>query len=302
MNHPRLIWVIGGSGFIGSNLVEKLLGQQDRVLIFDSVQPGFQTKADFIKVDLAQAENARVIFAHQFKKQCPDDIYFAAGYGINPSNSSNLDLAFAINAKAPNDLYEAASNMQVKNFVYLGSCFEYGSLPGKIAESALPQPTSVYGVSKLAGTLLLKAASSAAKTRLIIPRLFGQWGPKEPPYRLVPGLLRSIKARQKFPMTKGEQIRDYLYVKDTVAILVELVKSKIPSGTIVNVGSGSEITLSSFVKQFSSALNADDLLQIGELPYRDQEMMSLVADISVLKSWIVMPKLTTIQSGIREML
>lgn len=300
------VWVVGASGFVGSHLTEFLVAQGEsvRALGLRPMQTSIKndgSSLEFYELDLVKIQENQNNLRKLFEQDRPKIVFFCSAYGVNPADSSDLSQALSINAQAPYFFAHLCAEAGVSTMVYLGSCFEYGDKPGKIREDSVLRPTAIYGISKATGTLLLQEASARIATRIIIARLFGQWGPREGSHRLVPQLVEASLLNKPVPLTFGEQIRDFLYVSDTARILWQLSLSDCPTGEIVNVARGEGVKLREFITEIADILKINDLLLFGDLPYRENEMMSLVADTTKLRQFVTFDQWTSLQEGLKRM-
>ena len=231
----------------------------------------------------------------------PDIIINCAAAGVDPTltKASNL---FKVNASAAVDLMEAASLNGVGRFVQLGSCFEYGNHTGQINESMTINPSTLYASSKAAASIVLPLLAKQKKIEYVLLRPFGVWGPNEADHRVVPQLCRALLRGQVLKMTPCEQLRDYTYVSDLVAWIAQISCLEVfPDCSVINLGS-SGVRLKDFLLEIASYIGDPSLLQFGEVPYRENEMMSLVADTTALNNIIGPRALTPTKEGANEVL
>jgi nucleoside-diphosphate-sugar epimerase len=215
-----------------------------------------------------------------FRESAPSIVIHCAAYGVNYAEQ-DPDQALAVNVLGTLCVLKAAASCGVTRFVHIGSCFEYGSHEGAISEDAPLNPTAIYGSTKAAASILLRERAHALGIPLLVVRPFGIWGPGEAPYRLVPQVITACITRSPLKLTPCEMVRDYLYIEDVAQnILALATRRNVDSGTVVNVGSGEPLVLRDFVRSIASALNGEEYMQFGALPYRPSEMPSLVADVT----------------------
>jgi nucleoside-diphosphate-sugar epimerase len=207
-----------------------------------------------------------------------------------------------VNVHGSLSVLSAAARYGVRRFVHVGSCFEYGSKAGQIAEDTVPTPTAIYGASKAAATVLLKERAHALGICLLVVRPFGIWGPGEAANRLIPQVVSACLNRSPLELTSCEVIRDLTYVEDMAANILQLaLLEALPAGTVVNVGSGQGTVLRDFVLSVAELLGGVDLMQFGALRYRPTEMPSLVADITRLHQLLGDLPITPLVDGVRRM-
>ncbi len=124
-------------------------------------------------------------------------------------------------AEASVDLLKRARACGTGRTLGIGSCFEYGSQSGPCEErTSQCRPTTLYGQAKLA-TAEAYIAAGAAWGRLFVP-----FGPHEPEARLMPSLIRSLRAGQSFDCSHGGQLRDFVYVDDLARMIAAVLDSE----------------------------------------------------------------------------
>ena len=234
--------VTGGAGFIGSNLVDKLIEQGKEVIVIDDLSTGkienINKKAEFHKIDITDP-----IEYHIFDGV---DVVFhtAAKARVQPSIEDPMSFN-KVNIEGTLNILKKSVDCGVKRFVYSASSSAYGNsknLPQK--ESDMPDPLSPYGVQKLVGELYCRTFSKVYDIETVSLRYFNVYGERqahEGAYCMVMGVF----AKQKLhgiPMTingDGEQRRDFTYVGDVVdANIRASVSSLVGSGEVVNIGNG----------------------------------------------------------------
>lgn len=293
MHARERILVTGANGFIGSHVIACA---RDQGLHAVATYRGAR-ESGTVHLDVCDPEG----IDNAFSEVLPSHVVHCAAYGVNYADQ-DVDLALAVNVRGSLRVLESAARHGVRRFVHLGSCFEYGSYTNPIAEDATLNPTAIYGVSKAAATLLLRERAHALSIPLIVARPFGTWGPREAAHRLIPQVLSACMNHSPIKLTACEVIRDYTYVEDMAECILRLLfVDDVPTGTIVNVGSGRSVVLRDFVLAIARMFDADDLLQFGALPYRPTEMTSLVADTSRLRDMLGELPRTSLEEGVRQM-
>ena len=264
--------VTGGSGFIGSCLVKKLiLDENVQVLNIDkltyAVSPSaLQPACDhlsyqFIQADISDAAlMEKIIF--DFK---PDIIFHLAA-------ESHVDRSIAASAPfiqsnivGTHSLLEASekfrqSNNAPKNFRFISISTDevYGSLDfndSKATETSLIQPSSPYSASKASADMLVQAWQKTYNFPAIITRCTNNYGEFQNDEKLIPTIIRSAINNQPIPIYgTGNNIRDWLYVGDHCDALIALSK-KGALGHTYNISGSSPLSNSEIAHQICDILN-----------------------------------------------
>lgn len=159
----------------------------------------------------------------------------------------------------------------LEHLLVTGTCLEYGMQEGELSEETNPEPSTPYAVAKDRLRYILEQSTLNTNVHMQWARLFYMYGPGQPSHSLFAQLQQAIATRQKeFPMSGGEQIRDYLPVKTVAEILVALAHH--PSFTgIINVCSGKSIRLRDLVQGYVDKTHASIKLKLGVYPYPEWE-------------------------------
>lgn len=308
LNSETRVFVLGASGFIG-RWVSRLVcqtGARPYLIVRDSesarrVFSDYEISGEIIEADLLRLDSVGELIA----KIRPDAVFNLAGYGVDRSERDE-EAAYRINA----DFIEAICKAMALNpnpdwpgqqIVHVGSALEYGEIGGNLAEDSAPNPTTLYGKSKLMGTNLLSQFCRKLGVKGITARLFTVYGPGEHDGRLFPSLLKAAASGETLPLTAGEQKRDFTYVEDVAEGLLRLAVSESQPGEIVNLATGRLTTVRSFVETAASALNIpENKLQFGLIPTRSEEMQHDNVTVDLLRRTIGWVPPTDIAEGIQR--
>ena len=237
--------VTGGAGFIGSNLVDKLIEDGHEVIVFDDLSTGnyknLNRYARFIEVDISKS------YLNDDKKwfEGVDTIFHTAAKArVLPSikdplffNKTNVDGTLR--------LLKLAVDSGVKRFVYSASSSAYGGTDTfPTNEKVFTNQLSPYGAQKLMGEIYCKTFSQVYGIETVSLRYFSVYGERqllEGAYCLVMGIFANQRLKNK-PMTingDGEQRRDFTYVGDVVrANILASQSDKVGNGEVINIGNG----------------------------------------------------------------
>jgi nucleoside-diphosphate-sugar epimerase len=261
--------VTGGTGFLGSHLVRRLLARGDRVTVL-SRHPdrlGSTRLADC-------AGNCAVLPLSvagmtEVAAQRPDAVLHAAAcYGRNGESWSDL---IAANVQLPLQLLDAGGTA-------IGLWISIGS--------ALPATVSPYALSKRQHAEWLSAfPDDGAPPRILLP--FQQfYGPGDDENKFISLACARLAAGLDLPTTVGTQVRDLLYIDDAAAALICVLDraARSPGTRIIPVGSGIGVTMREVVETIHAACGQRGRPIFGAVPLRSHEPDQLIADIGALRS------------------
>ena len=239
--------VTGAAGFIGSHLVARLLEAGHSVTGIDDERTGDWSRVASgctrRTVDLA------ALTEHDFDDVLEGaDVCFHLAAEKHNSSRDSPERVVDVNISATRRLFDAAARTQVRKIVFTSSLYVYGSLgPEAMRESDVPVPTTVYGVSKLAGEHLLRVASGGSNLSWSVARLFFVYGPRQYAaggYKsvIVSNLERLRRGERPVVLGDGKQALDYVYVDDAVDALVALADPA-HDGLVCNIGTGRAVSV-----------------------------------------------------------
>ena len=266
------ILITGASGFIGNYVVNYLCENTNHeICILSRDTNKLVDKLWFSKVKKIEGdinENKKNWYDFLGK---PDKLIHLAWNGL-----PNYNQPFHLTKNLVND-FNFLSNL-IKNgltdITITGTCFEYGMLEGELVENMPTNPTNFYALAKDTLRKMLELFQSKNSFNLKWVRLFYMYGPGQNLNSIIPQLEKTINSsEQVFNMSGGEQIRDYLHVKDVAYNIVEIALQSKISG-IINNCSGSPIKLIDLVKDYLKKRNININLNLGYYPYSRSEPMA----------------------------
>ena len=238
--------ITGGAGFIGSNLVERLVKEGSKVHVIDNFSFGklenCNKKAHYYNIDLSQKSNF-----NQVKEVCKnaDSVFHLACIArVQPSIKNPVEYEMN-NTISTVNILKASVESNVRRFIYSSSSSVYGNqtnLPLK--EDFKTNPLSPYGAQKLYGEILCKTFSKVYGLETVSLRYFNVYGEKQNidgAYALVIGIFLNQRSNEKSLTIRGDgsQRRDFTYVGDVVRANILASKSEhVGSGEIINIGNG----------------------------------------------------------------
>ncbi len=279
--------VTGGAGFIGSNIVERLVKAGHYVRIVDNLSTGkmeniqeFMDNIDFLNGDLSDYDVAR---------KAVEGIEYVFHHSAVPSVQLSIKDPIGVNESivtATVNLFKAAvDSKSVKRIVQAVSAAAYGDSPElPKREDMLPNPISPYAVAKLTQEYYGKAFYSVYGLEVISLRYFNVFGPKQDPNSFYSGVISifSSKMLQGIrPVIFGDGLasRDFVYIDNVVDANLLASSCEWPgTSEIINIGCGTSITMNELVHMLNSIIHTE-LSAIYEQP-RVGDIIHSVADIS----------------------
>jgi nucleoside-diphosphate-sugar epimerase len=271
------IFLTGGTGFVGSHLINA--AHKCGIEIIALRRPGAMPRIALFKepfwVDGQIDEELTSIF------DGVDVFVHLASHTPNPPYDSLANCLYW-NVYASLKLAEQAKKNGVNKFLIAGSCFEYGdsaNLYEKIPPNAPLLPNLSYPISKASASIAFIGFAAENLSQVQILRFFQISGDGEVESRLWPSLRSAAKKGQDFPMSMGEQVRDFMAIEDLVSVLLQKLDFQrvIPGvASVKNIGTGKAQTLREFAEHWWDYWGGRGTLRFGELPYRKNELMHLV--------------------------
>lgn len=252
----KRVLVTGGSGFVGANLVRRLVADgHDVHLILRSDHKEWRVHdlLPAVTAHGAALEDAAGVNAVVATVRA-DWIFHFAAYGAY-SSQQDVQRMVKTNILGTVNLVEAVSRNGCEALVYAGSSSEYGYKDHPPAEDECAEPNSNYAVTKTAATMYCMLAAAQLHVPVTSLRLYSVYGPWEEPSRLMPTLAVLGLKGELPPMASPDTARDFIYVDDVVdACIAAADKGSDVAGEIFNVGSGLLTTLRELVDQVRKVL------------------------------------------------
>lgn len=299
------VLVTGGAGFIGSHVVERLAARGARVRVLDNLSTGRRENlravgaaVEFVYGDIRDrqtvADGARGMDAI---------IHLAAVASVQASIDDPIG-THESNFDGTLNLLEAARVHGVGRFVYASSASVYGDtevLP--VSEDVLPRPLSPYAADKLAGEYYLRYYATQHGVRAGVFRFFNIYGPRQDPLSPYSGVISIFveRARGGKPVIiydDGLQTRDFVYVGDLAAILVESLKRELPADAI-NIGTGNASSLLDLLQAIEVASGGVVVREFA--PARAGDIRHSYADVTRLRTYFGSAPTTPIAEGLRRL-
>ena len=247
------VLVTGGAGFIGASLCTRLLDDGHRVVVVDRVPDARRGRTVAELTERAGPGMLEVVVADLADLDLPsllrrvDAVVHLVGRpGVQTSWAEGFEDHLQENVALSQHLLEAALDAPLQTIVMASSSSVYGEAggDGPVREDVTLRPISPYGVSKatlemLVGTYALRGVPAVAL------RYFSVYGRRQRPDMAVARMVEALRDGAPFPLRgDGTQARDMTHVDDVVEATMRTLEVELRPGTVVNVGSGTPVTLS----------------------------------------------------------
>ena len=211
VNGPRLL-VVGGTGFIGCQLIA-LAKSKNWEVTSVSLNPPLEARSiegvNYIFCDINDISCLRYSLTEEF-----DYVVNLGGYVDHDMFSSGGCDVLQTHFVGLLNLIKTVSSKNLKRFVHIGSSDEYGNSDPPQRENQREIPISAYSLGKVAGTHLLQMLYRTENFPAVVLRLFLTYGPTQKFERFLPQIILGCLRDETFPVTSGQQLRDFCYVGD----------------------------------------------------------------------------------------
>lgn len=310
MDLKKNILITGGAGFIGSHLIDYLMTTKEYSITcvdnFDTFyNPDLKRKniqlhlgnTDF---KLVEADITDKDLISKLDNTYDIVVHLAAKAGVRPS-IKNPVLYQHVNVVGLQNILEMARLKSVKQFVFGSSSSVYGvnpNIPWKESDKEL-MPISPYASSKIAGEWLGKTYNQLYGMRFIALRFFTVYGPRQRPDLAINNFTYKIINGESINFFgDGSTLRDYTFVKDTVAGIVSAMLYSRSDFEIINLGNNNPVTLSELVSSLEKILGRKAIL--NKLPEQPGDVPVTYADISKAHRLLNYLPQTKQEEGLKE--
>ena len=297
--------VTGGSGFIGSHLVKRLVAEGAAVRIVDNLSTGQLSRLgdlrqciEFIEGDLAD---------ERVSDEVVEGVDYVFHQAAVPSVQRSVGDPIATNranVTATLNLLESCRRAEVRRVVYAASSSAYGDtevLPK--SETMPPNPLSPYALQKLVGEHYCKLYYDLCGLETVSLRYFNVFGPNQDPdsqySAVIPKFISALLAKE--PITvygDGEQSRDFTYVDNIIEANLLAMRANEAPGKVFNIGCGEHISLNRLIRELEGILGLKAIVNYAD-PKRGDVRHSL-ADIRLARRILGYRPSIMFEAGLRK--
>lgn len=304
------ILVTGGAGFIGSNLCESLLNDNNRIICLDNFNASYdpQIKRENIR-DILVHRNFRLLEGDILDKKLLNGVFssnnvdvvihLAAMAGVRIS-IEKPDLYYQVNVIGTLNILEAMRNNEVKNMIFASSSSVYGN-NSKVPFSetdAVDNPISPYAATKKAGELLCYTYHHLFNFNINCLRFFTVYGPKQRPDLAIYKFTQALFNNDPINLFgDGHTGRDYTHINDIVSGVVGALHN-LEGYEIYNLGESQTISLINLVRLLEKY--TQKTAQINFEPMQSGDVYETYADITKARHFLEYRPKVPFENGLKD--
>ena len=296
------ILVTGGAGFIGSNLVAKLLSSNHEVHVLDDLSTGSKANLKDMDVNFIQGSILDTSILKGMIKEV-DEVVHLAAIGSVPRSIVDPDQTFQVNVIGTFNLLELGREFG-KGIIFASSSSVYGDSPEMPRnEKSMVMPKSPYAASKLSAESFVNAFGNSYAMKNSAFRFFNVYGPNQAhdhPYAAVIPRFISAALKNKPIVIEGDglQVRDFTYVDDVVRIITMALESNFECAEPINIGAGKKTSLLELISLLERHIDVP--LELKFVESRVGDVRESYAKNDILKQKFEGVEFTPLSTGLIE--
>lgn len=284
--------VTGGTGYIGSKLVEKLIQKKFDVAIIARNSSKFNyLKSVEGKYSTYFCNDSIDNLEEIMKDYQPEIVFHLAGYVTNGNDDCEIENLIYSNIYFGAKLLQAMKNYEVNYFINTGTYWQN-------YKNEDYNPVNLYAATKEAFDKIIKYYIETSNLKAITLKLFDVYGPNDKRRKLISSLNEYADSNRQLKLSKGEQLIDYIYIDDVIEAYLaayEHMKKSIFKYEEYGVASGERHSLKDIIKLYENILDKKLNIEFGGKPYREREVMMPWNKYKKLPNWT---SRTTLRQGL----
>jgi nucleoside-diphosphate-sugar epimerase len=298
MSGKPSILIVGGTGFIGAHVVKEAVGRDFFVLVLSKNTPPLSSRIKNVEYISLNVTIKNDLFNHVNKRNIHYVINLG-GYINHASYSNGGSGVYDVHFNGVRNLIDCLNKSKIKGFVQIGSSDEYGDNSAPQIETQREMPISPYSCAKVASTHFLQTLYRTEMFPAVILRPFLVYGPGQSEERFIPQIIKGCINNQKFPVSKGEQLRDFCFIDNFVQAIFSALDNNNVHGEVINIASGKSISIKQVINAIVDIIGSGEP-QFGQVAYRNGENMALYADIAKAEDLLGWKPSVSLRQGLLE--
>ena len=290
------ILITGGAGFLGSWLTRVFCSFGYTPTLLSRPSTSINRLSGLPEIEIIRAEVGA--WGEAIKLVQPSAMIALDWSGVGNAHRNKLNQHK--NVERILGVAALAKGAGIEQYIGFGSQAEIGPLHSRIYEYSPCNPTTQYGKAKCETREGLTKLFSDTQVKFSWGRIFSTYGQMDSSNWLIPQMIESFKKQKKFEMTKGEQIWNYLHAYDFATAVIKILKSN-TNLEVINIADPTPCKLIDIGIGIAQKMNSEELLQVGSVSYRDDQVMQLVPDVSKLLSLGWKPE-DNLDSGLQQLI
>lgn len=241
----KYILLTGGTGFIGSNLLEKLLNQDKKVILLKrSFSNTWRINEFFENDNLILKDIDKIFLEDIFSQYNIEGIFHLAAFSQRTHETHSVSKMIDSNIKFPTNLLEYSINSNCKYFINTGSFFEYEFSETPIHENSKVKAFNLYGSTKIAFENILKYYSDNYNLKCSSLKLFTPYGPKDDINKIIPYLIINSIKKNNITIKSPNKKLDFIHVNDIINAYITVMNNINKFNTYESYNIGTNISTS----------------------------------------------------------
>lgn len=263
------ILINGATGFLGKNLVEKLIEEQEEVILLTRNQKyARELFGEDIEIVEAEGENYPYIEGFEYKKI---DVFVHFAWEGTSGELRADERVQMKNVECSVEAVNLAKRLGSKKFINAGSIMEYEAMEYILKDGCQSSAACIYSCSKLYADMLCRIKTSCYDMRycnLLISNIYGEGEKSE---RFLNVLVRKMLVNETIELTSGKQMYDFIHVKDAVSAIYYVIKDGRDHEQYY-IGNKKQRRLKEYIEAAKEILQSDSELKFGVIPNLTSEI------------------------------
>ena len=241
----KYILLTGGTGFIGSNLLENLLNQNKKVILLKrSFSNTWRINEFFENKKLILKDIDKISLKDIFSQYDIEGIFHLAAFSQRTHKTHSVPEMIDSNIKFPTNLLEYSINSNCKYFINTGSFFEYEFSKTPIHENSKVKAFNLYGSTKIAFENILKYYCNNYDIKCSSLKLFTPYGPKDDINKIIPYLITNSIKKNNIIIKSPHKKLDFIHVNDIINAYITVMNNIHKFNTYESYNIGTNISTS----------------------------------------------------------